>query len=328
MASGETIPYQLRPNKYIDRQIFMELLSKIVSYKAHGNYVYISMGGKHLVDLEAVYRKIGVSNLYSFDGNSDVVERQHCNLPHFKAVCENLHSSALAGSIDGIMAKFQPAEHMIVWMDYTNANRLAQLQEFGELLKRCRPGDVARITMNAHSPTLNTADWEKLGFASPAHKLAYSLRDQIGEYLPAEISALKKEEFPQALAGAIKMVASAASSETNLEFIPILLSSYADGQRMFTATVLTVEEGHKLPSGLEGWEFLAKNWSRVLEISVPDLSIREKVLIDKHLAKGPAAIIKAAKFKPISELDEAKIALQSYKKLHRFYPTFQAIGVQ
>ena len=125
MASGENIPYQLRPNKFIDRQILMELLSKIVSYKTHGNYVYISMGGKHLVDLEAVYRKIGVSNLFSFDGNVDVVARQQCNLPHFKTICEKMHSSDLAGSIDDIMGRFKPAEHMIVWLDYTNTQRLA-----------------------------------------------------------------------------------------------------------------------------------------------------------------------------------------------------------
>ena len=97
---------------------------------------------------------------------------------------------------------------------------------------------------------------------------------------------------------------------------------------MFTATVLAIPKGQKMANGLVGWEFLAKGWTNIVTISVPDLSIREKVTIDKHLSKGPTAIINAIKFQPASELDDAKEAITSYKKLHRFYPTFQAIGVQ
>jgi hypothetical protein len=46
------------------------------------------------------------------------------------------------------------------------------------------------------------------------------------------------------------------------------------------------------------------------------------------LTKSPQAIIKAVKFQPVSELDDAEQALMSYKRLHRFYPTFYAIGIQ
>lgn len=326
MSNGEDIPYQLRPNKYIDRQIFMELLSKVVPYKAHGNYVYISMGGKHLVDLEAVYRKIGITKLYSFDGNDEVVARQRCNLPHFGAICEKMHSSALPGLLDQIMHRFKPAQHMIVWLDYTNVERLAQLQEFCEVLKRCQPGDVVRITMNAQAG-LNVEEFRKEGFETASQYRAKLLQDQIGDFFPASFVTLKKDDLPRALGAAVALAASAASADTNFEFVPLLSTTYADGQRMFTATVLTKENDNDCPDGLQGWEFLAKGWKNIVEISVPDLSLREKVLIDKHLRKGPQAIINSAKFKPASELDEAKVAIQSYKRLHRFYPTFQAMGV-
>lgn len=83
-----------------------------------------------------------------------------------------------------------------------------------------------------------------------------------------------------------------------------------------------------LPPGLQGWEFKPKSWSDIVEISAPDLSLREKVEIDKHLKKGPSAILKAIKFKPTSELDDARIAIASYKRLHRYYPSFYAIGIQ
>jgi hypothetical protein len=326
MANGEDIPYQLRPNKYIDRQIFMELLSKIVPYKAHGDYVYVSMGGKHLVDLEAVYRRVGITNLFSFDGNKDVVDRQHCNLPHFRTICEEMHSSALAGRIDEIMNLFEPAQHMIIWLDYTNVERLAQLQEFSEVLGRCQAGDVVRITMNAQAG-LNVDRWMTEGFDTAAHYRAKLLNDQIGDFFPAAFESVKKEDVPRVLAGAVSLAASNATADTKFEFAPILCTTYADGQRMFTATIFTKNAGSELPDGLQGWEFLSRTWNNIVDISVPDLSLREKVLIDKYLNRGPQAIINMAKFKPVSELDEARIAILSYKKLHRFYPTFQTVGV-
>jgi hypothetical protein len=327
MANGDDIPYQLRPNKFIDRQIFLEALTKVVPQKQHGRYVYISMGGKHLVDQEAVYRKIGIRNLYSFDGNADIVARQNCNRPHFSSLCEELHSSALAGELDRILKHFEPAEHLIVWLDYTNAERLAQLQEFGEILKRCQPGDVVRITMNANDGTLR-GDWQKEGCAGPGEYRAKRLRDQLGDFFPAGVETIGDNGVPNVLSEAVSIVAASAAVESNRLFVPILLTSYADGQRMFTAAVLCLAQNDKLPDGLNGWEFLAKGWTKVTEISVPDLSIREKVVIDKHLSKGPNAIIKAVKFQPAGELDNAQRALRSYKLLHRFYPTFHAIGVQ
>ncbi len=43
--NGAEIPYQLRPSKFIDRQIFMELLSRLIQVRGPENYIYISMGG-------------------------------------------------------------------------------------------------------------------------------------------------------------------------------------------------------------------------------------------------------------------------------------------
>jgi len=97
---------------------------------------------------------------------------------------------------------------------------------------------------------------------------------------------------------------------------------------MMTATVLALAPGDPLPTGVLDWEFLSRDWTDIVQISVPDLSMREKIAIDRYLSKSPAQIIRLVKFAPASELDDAKEALESYKRLHRFYPTFFAIGVQ
>lgn len=234
----------------------------------------------------------------------------------------------LPGNLDRILGYFPGADHMIVWLDYTDTQRLAQLQQFTEVLKRCEPGDVVSVTLNAYERTLAASDWQAAGFATPGHCRAKKLRDQIGDFFPADVDRILENGMPSVLASAVAIAAAKAEAETHTRFLPVLHTSYADGQRMFTATVLCVADDRKLINGLKGWEFLSRDWSRITEISVPDLSIREKVAIDRLLSRGPKAIIRALKFRPASELDDAHLAIGSYKRLHRFYPTFHAIGVQ
>jgi len=329
MSKAEDIPYQLRPNKFIDRQIFVDLLTKIVPQRDDGRYVYISMGGKHLVDQESVYRRVGIRNLFSFDDSADIVARQLCNRPTAKAVCKEMMASALASEIDDILSTFPKATNIVAWLDYTKRNRLSQLQEFAEVLKKCQAGDVIRITMNADDRTLNQS-WEKSTASGPSEFRAEMLKENIAEFFDTKIEAIGKDGLPATLSEAVRIAASGAEEEidSELTLAPVLLTSYADGMRMFTATLLCHNRKTGLPNGLRGWEFNPKRWSDIVDISAPDLSLREKVEIDKHLKKGPSAILKAIKFKPSSELDDAKIAIESYKRLHRYYPSFYAIGIQ
>lgn len=328
MSTGKEIPYQLRPNKFIDRQIFLELAGRIVPQKKAGRYVYISMGGKHLVDHEAFYRRLGISKLYSFDSDPTVVDRQLCNRPVSTAKCVELMSGSLAGEIDSILTDFSPASNMIVWLDYTRpSERLSQLQELTECLKKAQPGDLFRITMNADDFTLR-GDWRKDDFETPGLYRADRLKSQIGDFYPSKILTIGDDELPEVLVRSIILACSAASQGKRITFHPVLNTAYADGQRMVTSAVLALSSGDALPTGLLDWEFLPNSDSDCVNISVPDLSMREKILIDRFLDRSPAQIVKAAKFLPTSEADDAREALKSYKRLHRFFPTFMAIGVQ
>jgi hypothetical protein len=328
MAVGADIPYQLRPNKFIDRQLFLDLLSRVVSSYAEGNYAYISMGGKHLVDQESIYRRVGIKNLYAFDGSPEVVARMACNRPLPETVCTEMYSGELPGKIDTILEHFPGAQNLIVWLDFTEADeRLSQLQEFAATLKKARAGDVFRITMNSDDSTLN-GDWQGAKAAGPGAHRAAQLRNQIGDYFPARLRTISEDRLPWSLAEAVSLSASEAEGETDLVFRPVLLTTYADRQRMFTATVLAQANGEMAPQGLSGWEFLPDGWAHIVQIIAPDLSIREKLAIDGLLAHEPAEIIRQIGFRPATDAAYALASLASYKQLHRFYPTFYAIGIQ
>jgi len=329
MASGQDIPYQMRPNKFIDRQIFLDLLNQVCSARGSSNYVYVSMGGKHLVDQEAVYRRVGIENLFSFDGAAWIVERQEKNLPHGSMICDAMHSSELPGSVDTLAEIFSPADNFVFWLDYTApSKRFAQLQELSQLLQKCKPLDVIRITLNADPFTLR-GDWQGGGFESPAHYRAHRLRNQLGEFYPASTNTVSDDEVPAVLVEAVSLVVSQASNATRLDYRPVLLTTYADGQCMLTVTLLTLESAEQsLPNGLADWEFLPNAWNGILDISAPDLSMREKILIDQFLTQEPEDIVEEIGFRLAEDLEDSTRAIGSYKRLHRYYPTFYAIGIQ
>ena len=86
--------------KFIDRQLFIDLLSRRIARIGAEKYLYISMGGRHLVDHRIIYRQLGIPNLFSFDDDGKIIERQRFNKPNGRAICEEMSSGSLAGRID------------------------------------------------------------------------------------------------------------------------------------------------------------------------------------------------------------------------------------
>ncbi|WP_425079720.1 O-methyltransferase [Ruegeria denitrificans] len=328
--SGSSIPYRLRPNKFIDREIFVDLINHLVPQRGASKYVYISMGGQHLVDHSVVYRRAGISNLYSFDFEEEVVLRQNFNKPIDTVYCEAIKSEQLAGRLDEIMARFEGSENVIVWLDYTSpSERLEQLQEVEAVAKRLQPGDILRATFNTNIGSLdeggNSAAWKEAGSSGPGEYRCERLRTQIGEYLPTEMKEVGDSEFPAAMSEATSIALSKASLESaaGLVFRPVLLTTYKDGQRMTTATVIVDNDEHPFRSDSQTWQFLPSGWTDILEISAPDLSTREKFRIDQELSNSSHQIHAAFGF-PLSENAAKSIrAIESYKKLRRYYPAFQ-----
>jgi hypothetical protein len=175
--SGED-PYQLRPNKFIDRQMFIELLSRLIVPRGIEKYIYVSMGGRHLVDHYAVYNRLGIDAQFSFDMNGNEVARQRLNRPTGATVCVEMNSAALPSQIDAILQRFPSKRNLIVWLDYTSADRRTQLQEAVQTLVRLRHGDIFRITLNADARTLAAAnEWKEKGAEGPGEYRAEKLRE-------------------------------------------------------------------------------------------------------------------------------------------------------
>ncbi|GHC01664.1 O-methyltransferase [Thermomonas carbonis] len=327
--SGADIPYQLRPSKFIDRQIFVELLGRLLQTRGPESYIYVSMGGRHLVDHYAVYKELGIKAQFSFDKDSNQVARQVFNRPTDATVCALMDSADLPARMDDIAEKFPAKRNFIVWLDYTGTNYRTQLQEAEEILVRLKHGDVFRITMNADGRNL------KQGSGTPqerAAKRADALREKLGgANVPTSVTSIG--DAPMSLADVLVWCVSLACSKAklrvpNLNYIPVLNTSYADGQRMLTVTCVVSESAAKEPfpaSSYSRWAFACKSWDKIHDIAVPVLSAKERFRLDANLQKAGKKMLAALKFFPADDEELSLMEMASYKRFQRFYPAFRHV---
>lgn len=327
--SGQDIPYQLRPNKFIDRQMFVEGLARMIVPRGPEKYIYVSMGGRHLVDHFAVYNQLGVAAQYSFDKNANEVKRQIFNRPTGKTVCEILDTAQLPAKIDYIFSAFPGKPNLIVWLDYTNTDRRTQLQEALQTLIRLKHGDIFRVTLNASANSLGAGDeWKQKGAAGPGEYRATRLRDQIIEFMPTDITTITDDTFPAILARCVELVAQAAESQSGIVVKPVLITSYKDGARMLTVTCAISEpnQGEQFPSpSLSRWRFKSDNWNDLRSISAPVLSSRERHSVDARLHRGVKRMLAGLSFLTNGDEKASLTALESYRQFHRYYPTFRNV---
>jgi hypothetical protein len=329
-VSAADIPYQLRPNKFIDRQLFVELLARLAGVRGLEKYLYVSMGGRHLVDFYAVYKRLGIDALYSFDRDENEVRRQRFNRPTGKTICEKLNSADLPAKLDDIASKFPRKENFIVWLDYTDARRRTQFQEVVETLQRLKHGDILRLTMNASGSSVSSGDaWRAAGAAGPNQYRAAQLKEQIQEFMPTDITSVSEAEFADVLVRCVELAVNLVETQRDgLHVTPVLITSYKDGQPMITVTCAVSEETAEEefpPVNFARWRFACRGWRDIRWIYAPVLSAKEQTRLDSCLHRGPQRMLASLKFLPAKDDAQSLEALRSYRTFQRYYPAFRHV---
>lgn len=318
------LPYRIRPNKFIDRELFAELVSLLVAEADPGEYAYVSMGGKHLSDHLAMYRRAGIRKLYAFDNDPRITDRQRFNAPFEGVVCENHGSEELPADIQEIVTDLG-ANRVIIWLDFTAAEHFKQLKEVEAITAKLAAGDVLRVTMNIEFSNLMrrmaelTAAQREL---STEEQRALLLRRCLGVYMPRDINELTNDGIAVAVARSIERACElggkAADQQTSP--VPLLITNYKDTTLMLTAT-FRMTSGTSTLAPPKGWQYLpGKGLAMIEKIVAPDLSPREQYALDKCMHEKPEDIEKKLGF----DLEGPSII--AYERFHRFFPTFQSVN--
>lgn len=336
--SGAAIPYHLRPHKAVDRRIFIDLLGRIERWRALADYVYVSMGAYPLEDHKLIHRIIGITKLIAFDMEGSVVARQLFNRPIANCHCIERTSGQVVNALDQILndCGFGNPSGIIVWLDYTNPKKLGeQIREFQSLLDRLNAGDVIRITVNAHPHELIERHSEKLARAEEKRASQFeALKARIKEFLPSWATAdhMTAADLPRVISESFSAAAlKALPVSSALTFRPLSIIRYADGAQMLSISGIVArrsDEGEMLSrADLQSWPFVSDTWSMIHNLIVPDLTLRERLFLEREVVSStPEDIVTALGFDSAAGISVANF-LENYRRYYRFYPTLLAADI-
>lgn len=330
--SGGNVSYNLRPNKFVERQLFVELLSILFVGVPNEQIVYVSMGGPQLEDHRLVHQRLGCQNLISLEANEIVYGRQQFNLRPSYIKCNQSSVSDFVANFDTFYSEFTD-HRKVIWFDYASPReRFEQLTEYETILKQLEDGDILKITMNANPRTLGEQRKdETIQEIQEIRKEA--LLSQLGPLISKDLQSeqVTKNNLPSVLASAIKKV-SIHALENFKGFTPMLLGLfvYQDGpHQMLTATVRVTAHRdidsvrNQLETG--GWEYLTvpSNWQDVRRINVPNLSAKERLLLEEKLFTASHEEVHAnLPFRFHTNENISLHMLQEYAQHYRRYPSY------
>lgn len=337
--SGSEVAYHLRVNKHIDRQLFIESLDLVNIAFPVSNYGYVSMAGAYLEDCRVIHQYTRISKMLSFDSNPHVLERQVVNRPYGFVQTVEATSSEMVSDTSRIRSEFGDENiNLVFWLDFTDpGERRSQLQELSTLVSKVFPGDIIRVTMNAHRTTLGEnkdfvnlppdfrpetlSDWRHL-----------NLKEQVGpEYLPADRDDPKyldnNDEFCRTIIGAIRhAIIGALEPRSELIAFPILSTAYGDTHNMVSVAclildTLRVDEFKSRVRWDPDWPYKpGDNWDEFVSIRVPHLSVQERMVIHQYLESGGIFREENLPFVSVGDLEQ-------YQKHYSRYPTFVPLDI-
>jgi hypothetical protein len=327
--------YHLRPNKFIDRHLFVQVLIGLQKKYGIEKYQYIGFGSFMFDDFKVLHNRLGISDMISLEGEEAVYERADFNKPYECIKVENIRSSAFIND-------FSRRKNFIFWLDYTSSFELGeQFSEFCTLVgTKMDVGDIVRITLNANPGNLDDKDDKSAGekkTQKQIHKMRVEkLREIISGYMPSQTSEkdMSAKKFPIFLLSCLKKAAvdSLTPSDYQKKYLfPLFSSVYADGQQMviLTAIVLdnTDDEG-KIQECLNQYsDYVKFEWDKPCYIRIPDLTTKEIIHINSILPNSSSKTIKEKFGFAFQSAPKLNDAIKSYVDYYKYYPNFHHVNL-
>lgn len=319
--------YHLRPNKAVDRNLFVESLIHLGKMVNISDYRYIGFGSYEFDEFKLIYRTLGIEDLHSIEMDSDVFRRQRFNKPYS---CIRLFNKTCGEYFD---EDYDNAKHSIVWADFSEANKkYSQCQDIANICSKMQKGDVLRVTFNAN-PTGIATGKKQTNDVPPQErkKLRFeALKEELNEYFPEGVSEkdITKNGYPQLL---LKVVKKAVYQDLDVDLSPCPLCSYvySDNTQMMTVTIIMCSAKDrgisitKLREVFNGWEAYVNidEWDRLIKIDLPPLTVHEQLEIGQY-EKSEAGAKKIEEDMGIKDEE-----LKRYLLFARYYPNYQPVTI-
>lgn len=328
--SGANVPYHLRVNKSIKRQLFLDILDFVRLWNGPCNYAYASMGGRFQEDFKTINDRFAIEKMVCVEIDNTTSNRQKFNLPLGFIECKRMSSGDFIVDFERLMPTEETDMRVIVWLDYAEANqRGKQLQEYQELLPKLAPGDVVKITLNANPYSYR----KRQEFEHDKDFLEITGRhrlDDLGDYTEKTeltIKDIRPDNYASLLVQSIKNAA-LKGIQASGAIMPLGAYRYRDGEhQMLTVTAIITDEEliKRIESDVvfKSWPFRSEKWDCVHEVNVPDMSLKERLHINGLLTTDSEDNIhKLLTFKFDKNENKSICCLKNYIQHYRRYPNF------
>ena len=330
MSSGSLLPYQLRPNKAVDRELFLGLLVRLAPILRLEEYRYVGMGGPFLEDFRLIHSRLGIRDMVCIERDDAVHRRQLFNRPIQSIMC--VHAS-----IEEYVDETEFEQPIIIWFDYTEPRRwMTQIERFADAAMTLPLGSIIRITLNANPSSLGKPDRAAIsvGFKRVSAEMSGKptlqewrlrrFRDCMGNLFPSGLGDedMTRRSFGRSVLRALKLaVEKECLSRPDRAIVWALSTHYADGQPMVTSTIVVCAPGDNTAADIvEGWEFHSTSENPHV-LDMPALSTLERLTMES----APDARDRLGYTLPESGMGEDPFL--AFQKFYRVFPHFSRVDL-
>lgn len=315
--------YHLRPNKYIDRHLFvgcLEVLNRTIKLSTHR---YIGFGSYSFEDFKQIHDRLRIRSMISLESDSIIFQRAKFNKPY---KCIRILNQT---STDFIASENWGNKKTIIWLDYTEPKSISnQFSDIASLTNVVQKHDIIRITLNGNISSLGNPD----GGRNVQQYRLERLKERIGEYTPVDLSEndMTFKKYPITLLKCLKKMIEGLFVENQFDkrfFLPLFSTVYADGQMMVTLTGIVLND-HKqekeIKQAFKDYDYVNFEWLNPSQIQVPELTVKEMLEINKLLPSHNAQEQLIKHFSFVFSGKEPQ-EINSYVSYYHHYPSFQNV---
>ena len=319
--------YRLRLGKNVVRKLLFESFREIGRSFDLATYRYVGFGSFWFVDFILAHKVLRMVDLVSIEKDDRFYRRALANKPYSCINVEHGDSNLVLQDLD------LQQKPLLTWLDYTSGPTEDVFDDLDIVSRQSRSGSLLAVTVNAETRCIQN-QLEQDEFKDP-DAFQRVLEEAAGNAVPETLSPLDitTKAYPLLLAQIVQdylisQVRKASGDEN--QFVPILTTLHKDGARMLTVMGAIVNEGDKEKldtSGVFEHDYIRRR--EIINVGIPDLTPREKSLLDSVLPKHSDL-----RFTPQESWQRAEedlgVALvpsewEAYTQFYRFYPVYYEV---
>ncbi len=280
--------YHLRPNKAVDRLLFLEIMHALDAFNNLDRHTYVGFAGPFLEDARLVAQNYPKLRQISVELDEETHKRQKFH--RCSRLLDLKHSS-----FKDFLATGFPAGPTIVWADYTDMDRQVLL-EVSDLARKATPLSMLRVTVSAETPVYEALDLFLHPYNLPkgkvrefkkfAEKFADQMRIPDVAYDPSLFvwSNFIEANYPTLLARILESVVH-GSCVLPKQFIPLHAAKYSDGTIMLSLTGVFCESSTsgEVQRHFQKAGILRSQPVAVEAIDIPVLTTKERMHLESLL---------------------------------------------